>query len=293
MCPVMISDIKTTSCAWNWGCTRYTSVLSLGSHLGSPGNPHCRGVSRTDTGQLQVWYSIGQIWNSTPANFSLAYLCPHPYLGFCTSSMLHWTRKATARCSQPLAIVWWHAGGLSGCLDSIPWSCVQQLHFGGDIPPHSILSVSHMSVLPIWTWALRIFFCPPCRHRTWSRGWMTGDYRLPWNEGFPYPMFLSWGGHNSSQISGPQKEWLPRISYRLVLSCSRPWWESLPSGYHYYLLKGLNLRYMYCVQNHFLNKLKYINISCRKWCSYWYFFGGFKVRYIYRKLMAFFVEVVA
>ena len=45
-----------------------------------------------------------------------------------------------------------------------------------------------------------------------------------------------------------------------------------------------------------MNKLKYINMSSRKWCSYWYvlifIIFDFKVRSIYRKLMAFFREVI-
>ena len=80
------------------------------------------------------------------------------------------------------------------------------------------------------------------------------------------------------------------------MSGSRTIWEKLTSGYHNYSLKGLNLRYMYFSQKNFLNKLKYINMISRKWCSYWYaliFINfGFKVRYMYRKIMAFFREVI-
>ena len=50
----------------------------------------------------------------------------------------------------------------------------------------------------------------------------------------------------------------------------QPQKRKLTSGYHNYPLKGLNLRYMYLVKKTFLNKLKYINMSNRKWCSYWY-----------------------
>ena len=52
------------------------------------------------------------------------------------------------------------------------------------------------------------------------------------------------------------------------LSGSVPRQEKLTIGYHNYPLKGLNLRYMYCSKNTFLNKLEYINIRSRKWCSY-------------------------
>ena len=86
------------------------------------------------------------------------------------------------------------------------------------------------------------------------------------------------------------------VSTVAAVSCSSPIWENLSSGYQHYPLKGLNLRYMYCGQNTFLNKLKYINTSNIKWCSYWFvfifIFFGFKVRYIYRQLMAFFREVI-
>ena len=38
---------------------------------------------------------------------------------------------------------------------------------------------------------------------------------------------------------------------RYVVSSSSPRLETLSSGYHNYLLKGLNLQYMYCSQKHF------------------------------------------
>ena len=34
------------------------------------------------------------------------------------------------------------------------------------------------------------------------------------------------------------------------VSCSSPIWDNLPSGHHRYLLKGLNLGYMYWGQKH-------------------------------------------
>ena len=36
-----------------------------------------------------------------------------------------------------------------------------------------------------------------------------------------------------------------------VLSGYSPRWENLPRGYHNYLLKGINLRSMYCGKKHF------------------------------------------
>ena len=77
---------------------------------------------------------------------------------------------------------------------------------------------------------------------------------------------------------------------------SSPRWEKLIIGYHNYPLKGINLRYMYCSKKMFLNKLKYINMISRKCCSYWYVLivinFGFKVRYMYCKIMFFFWEVM-
>ena len=88
---------------------------------------------------------------------------------------------------------------------------------------------------------------------------------------------------------------LSNISFK-DKSCSSPRWDNLTSGYQIHSLKGLNLQYMYCVQKHFMNKLKYISMSSIKWCSYWYIsifnIFGFKVRYMYRKLMAFFRYVI-
>ena len=73
-----------------------------------------------------------------------------------------------------------------------------------------------------------------------------------------------------------------RKGFELDQSGYSPRQEILTSGYHNYQLKGLNLRYMYFSQKTFLNKLKYINMIIKKWCSYWYVFifinFGFKVR---------------
>ena len=72
--------------------------------------------------------------------------------------------------------------------------------------------------------------------------------------------------------------------WRLV-SGSRPRWEKLTSGYHYYPLKGLNLRYMYCSQNHFSEYIEIYRYKQQKVvfifiCLYFINFG-FKVRYMY------------
>ena len=106
--------------------------------------------------------------------------------------------------------------GVSGRLGSIPWSCVQQLCFGGYIPPHSSLYVSHMYVLSLWKGTLKIFCCQTCRCIPCSHGWLTGSHSLPWPGSFPRMRFPSWCGHSSSQSIGPQKQWLIRIFHGLV-----------------------------------------------------------------------------
>ena len=94
----------------------------------------------------------------------------------------------------------------------------------------------------------------------------------------------------------PHKERRSRRGGVVLLSGSSPRWEKLTIGYHNYPLKGINFWYMYCSKNHFLNKFKYINMKIKKWYSYLFvlifIIFGFKVRYMYRKIVAFFREVI-
>ena len=67
--PVMTFNIKATDLVWNGYFQRDNPVFYLGPHLGITDRPPCMGDSRTNTCQPQVWYPVGQIWNSTPATF--------------------------------------------------------------------------------------------------------------------------------------------------------------------------------------------------------------------------------
>ena len=80
------------------------------------------------------------------------------------------------------------------------------------------------------------------------------------------------------------KKWIQK-------SGSSPRWENITSGYHSYLLKGLNLRYMYCSKNNFSEKIEINQYEQQKVgliliCFYFINFG-FKLRYMYRKTMEF------
>ena len=46
------------------------------------------------------------------------------------------------------------------------------------------------------------------------------------------------------------------ITTFLSKGCSIPRWETFPRGYHNYSFKGLNLRYIYCSQKHFYEKIE-------------------------------------
>ena len=67
-CPVLVFNNIANEPVWNGECPRYTQVLFLFTHLGSPASSPYRGAARIKTGKPQVWYSIGKIWNSMPAN---------------------------------------------------------------------------------------------------------------------------------------------------------------------------------------------------------------------------------
>ena len=68
-CPVLVFHNRYTDPAWNGDFPMYTPVLSLGPHLGSPAGPPWSRASSKNTGQTQVWYYVGKIWNSIPENF--------------------------------------------------------------------------------------------------------------------------------------------------------------------------------------------------------------------------------
>ena len=141
------------------------------------------------------------------------------YIGCCTSGIMHWMINATTCWSQPLDTVLWRARGVSSYLGSIPWSYIQKLFFGGEIPPYSNLYVSYRSGLTLWRGYIKIFCCMPCRHIPWYRGWLQGACMLPWPELFPQLRLSSWGGSISSQSSGPQEQFLPIILYGVA-----PYW---------------------------------------------------------------------
>ena len=126
-----------------------------------------------------------------------------------------WRRKSIAWCLQPLAIIWWHVGVVSGCLGWVPWSWYQLLRSGDEIPPHIIwFSVRSSWWLP-WRGDTRIFHCPLCRSRLWFHGWQTGVCRPPWRAGSPLLRLLSSCGRSINMISGPQKQCLPRTVHGL------------------------------------------------------------------------------
>ena len=64
-----------------------------------------------------------------------ASLRPHPFPGCCTSGTLTWRRRATSWYPLLPATILWSEGGGTNYLGSIPWSCAQQLHFGGERQP--------------------------------------------------------------------------------------------------------------------------------------------------------------
>ena len=141
---------------------------------------------------LHAWNCLGQIqgnpvccsplgifgnrnlWTFSPSSRHFL-----PYPGYCNIIIIYWIRKSTAWCSQPLNIVWSRAGKVSIFLSSVLLYCVQQLRFGGKIPPHSTLSIIHRSGLALWKWAMKIFCFLPFKRRPWPCGWLTGAHRLP------------------------------------------------------------------------------------------------------------------
>ena len=54
-CPVLVFNNRAAEPEWNGDSPMYTTVLDLGSHLGSPASPPCSKSYRTMTGHSQVW----------------------------------------------------------------------------------------------------------------------------------------------------------------------------------------------------------------------------------------------
>ena len=106
-------------------------------------------------GQIQDKYrcdsQLGRFVTIHLRTFSLLSSYNSPSLGCFNYGIITWMIKEKVWCSHPLAKVWWREGGGSIWIGSIPWYCGQQLHFGGQIPPHSSLSVVHRSGMPLWT----------------------------------------------------------------------------------------------------------------------------------------------
>ena len=125
--------------------------------------------------------------------------------------MMHWMRNSTSWYSHPLATLWWRGGEGSNYLGSIPWSCAQQFHFGGESPPHSNLYFVRRFSLPSWTGYLQTFHCLPCRRRPWPQWCLTGSSRLTWTGELPCLSFPWLVYHRSCHSSGPQIHWMSII----------------------------------------------------------------------------------
>ena len=147
---------------------------------------------------------LGIFGTPHPQTLSTESSLNHPYILCCNSVIIPWTINSTVWCSQLLYTFWWRAGGGSGFLGSIHWYCVQKNRSGGDILPHTSLSVVHRSALPLWTGYLKILHYLTYMRRPWFCMWLPGARRLSWPGYFPQMRFLSWGGRSSSLSSDPK-----------------------------------------------------------------------------------------
>ena len=87
----------------------------------------------------------------------------------------------------------------------------------------------------------------------------------------------------SKSIDIIQEHIWDNIYYWMYMSGSTPRWKKLCSGYQNYPLKGLNLRYMY----HWKLSIWAEDSGAHIDMFWFYIIFGFKIRYMYRKIMAF------
>ena len=94
---------------------------------------------------------------------------------------------------------------------------------------------------------------------------MTGQYMESRKED-NIDLIVIYNTTNYRDIVAVNKSLLPETIMSMIGYI--PIGEKLANRYHNNLLKGINLRFIYCGQNNYLNKSEFINMSSIKWCLY-------------------------